>query len=222
MWMKIKILFGIIFLISFYSSAQEKQLSDFEIISGVNETNTKDEWDQRFLSKNYIFGKKPAEFLKENIKFLSQRSTVLDMGMGEGRNAVFLASKGHHVVGVDISSVAVQKANSLAREFSTEIKGVVASLDSYQINDGSFDVILCFYYVDRKLISKMKKWLKPGGIIFYEAHTMEKLSEGKLLNKNYLVKKGEIKEFFSDMAILKFEEPNDGSFRSSIIVKKSQ
>ena len=77
--------------------------------------------------------------------------------MGEGRNAVFLATQGHKVVGIDISSVAVKKPTLWRSEFSTEIKGVVASLDDYQIKDKSFDVILSFYYVDRKLIGKMRK-----------------------------------------------------------------
>ena len=142
--------------------------------------------------------------------------------MGEGRNAVFLATKGHKVIGIDISSVAVDKANALAREFSTEIKGVVGSLDNYPIKNNSFDVILSFYYVDRKLIKKMKKWLKPGGLIFYEAHTLDKLKEGKFINKNYLVQKREVLNFFKDMKVIKFQEPDDGSYRSSVIVKKSK
>ena len=136
----------------------------FEALSGRNLKDSKSEWDQKFLSEKYIFGKAPAKFLKENVHLISKRSRVLDLGMGEGRNAVFLASKGHQVVGIDISSIAIEKANALAREHSTEIKSVVASLDDYQIKDRSFDVILSFYYVDRKLINKMKKWVKTWRI----------------------------------------------------------
>mgnify|MGYP001177506329 CR=1 FL=1 len=194
----------------------------FEILSGKKLKNSKAEWDQKFLSKKYIFGKSPAKFLKENSDLIGKRSRVLDMGMGEGRNAVYLARLGHKVIGVDISSVAVEKANALAREFSTEIKGVVASLDNYPIKSETFDVILSFYYVDRGLIEKMKEWLKPGGYIFYEAHTEEKLTEGKLLNKNYLVQKGEVLKFFKGMRVIRFEEPSDKSYRSSIIVQKLQ
>lgn len=199
-----------------------KSMTRFEALSGKNSSGSKSEWDQKFLSKKYIFGKSPAKFLKDNLHLISKRSAVLDLGMGEGRNAVFLATQGHKVVGIDISSVAVEKANALASEFRTEIKGVVASLDDYQISDKSFDVILSFYYVDRKLISKMKKWLRPGGLIFYEAHTVEKLNDGKVINKNYLVEKGEIRNFFSDLEIIKYEEPSDGSCRSSIIARKKQ
>ena len=209
------------FILSIDVFADKKpSITRYEALSGEKISDSKTEWDQKFLSKRYIFGKKPAKFLSDNAYLIPTRSRVLDMGMGEGRNAVFLATKGHQVIGIDISSVAVEKANALAQEHSTEIKGVVASLDDYQIKNESFDVILSFYYVDRNLIEKMKKWLRPGGLIFYEAHTVEKLKEGKLLNKNYLVENQEVKNFFKNMKVLKFEEPKDGSYRSSIIVRK--
>jgi len=212
--------FGLITLLIYSNVFSSEKLSRYEALSGRKLQDSKSEWDQKFLSEKYIFGKTPAKFLKENAHLINKRSKVLDMGMGEGRNAVFLATKGHNVIGIDISSVAIEKANALAQEFSTQIKGVVASLDNYRIKEGSFDVILAFYYVDRNLIDKMKSWLKPGGLIFYEANTVEKLKEGKLIDKSYLVEKGEIKRFFHEMKILKFEEPNDGSYRSSIVVRK--
>ena len=163
-------LFSVIFFCIIQISESKSETSRYEILSGNNISNTKEEWDQKFLSRGYIFGKAPAQFLKDNANLLKSRSTVLDLGMGEGRNAVFLAAKGHKVVGIDISSVAVEKAKALA-EFNTEIKGVVASLDNYSINEASFDVIMCFYYVDRNLVQKMKKWLRPGGLIFMK-HTL--------------------------------------------------
>lgn len=207
----------LIFCLNLFAS---EELTRYEVLSGKNIQDPKSEWDQKFFSEKYIFGKIPAKFLKENAHLINQRAKILDMGMGEGRNAVFLATKGHDVIGIDISSVAIEKAYALAQEFSTQIKGVVASLDDYKIKENTFDVILAFYYVDRKLIGKMKSWLRPGGLIFYEAHTTDKLKEGKLINKNYLVEKGEIKQFFKEMTILKFEEPNDGTYRSSIVVRK--
>ena len=66
------------------------------------------------------------------------------MGMGEGRHAVFLAQKGYKVTGIDLSSVAVKKANMLASEFGVRIKTVVASLKKYKIPKESFDAVVCF------------------------------------------------------------------------------
>src|SRR6478752_4201053 len=147
--------------------------SRFQQLSGVKvPQDSKVQWDQRYSRPTFIFGKSPAQFLAENYQYIPYEGTVLDMGMGEGRNAVFLAQKGYKVTGVDISSVAVKKAYLLAQEFGVKIKGVVASLHNYKIQPNSFDAIVCFYYVDHSLVEKMKSWLKPGGILIYEAYTL--------------------------------------------------
>ena len=74
----------------------------------------------------------------------------------------------------------------LAKEFGVKVKGVVATLNKYKIPENSFDAIICFYFVDRSLVEKMKKWLKPGGIIIYEAYTekeAKKAGQWKVLGR---------------------------------------
>jgi tellurite methyltransferase len=145
------------------------------------------------------------------------------MGMGEGRNAVFLAQKGHKVTGIDISSVAIKKSQILAKEFGVKIKTVVGTLNKYKIKDQTFDVIICFYFVDRDLNEKIKKWLKPGGILIYEAHTLNEynLKNSKGDNKNYYLKPQELLSMFPQMKILKYEEPlHESEYRAGIILKK--
>jgi tellurite methyltransferase len=185
--------------------------------------DTKSEWDMKYSRPSFIFGKTPAKFLAENFDYIKEGSTVLDMGMGEGRNAVFLAQKGHKVTGVDISSVAIKKSYMLAKEFDVKIKGVVASLESYQIPDESFDAIICFYYVDRNLISKMRQWLKPGGVIIYEAYTLKQKTK-KDHHKDpdsYYLKEQELLTLFKGMKVLKYEEPlHEKNSRASIILQK--
>ena len=181
-------------------------------------------WDQRYSQRRYVYGKEPAKFLAENYDYLPAESKVLDMGMGEGRNAVFLAQKGHFVTGIDISSVAVKKARSLAKEFGVKIKTIVGTLTKYKLPQESFDVIICFYYVDRELTDKIQRWLKPGGILIYEAHTTKEFEKGnrKTATKyNYYLKPQELLSMFPKMKILKFEEPiHENEFRSSIILQK--
>lgn len=198
--------------------------SRFQQLTGVKVSqDQKTQWDQRYSRPTFIFGKTPAKFLAENYQFIPFGAAVLDMGMGEGRNAVFLAQKGYKVTGIDISSVAVKKANILAQEFGVKIKGVVASFEQYKIQPGSYDAIVCFYYVDRSLVEKMKSWLKPGGIIIYEAFTLKE----KTMKKNsrdsdseYL-REEELLKLFGDMRVLKYEEPlHEKEFRSSIILRK--
>lgn len=180
-------------------------------------------WDKRYSKRSYVYGKTPAKFLAENFDFFKEGSTVLDMGMGEGRNAVFLAQKGHFVTGIDISSVAVRKAQLLAKEFNVRIKTVVGTLKTYPIKENSFDAIICFYFVNRKLNEKMVKWLKPGGIMIYEAHTLEEFKKKKNSEdkESYYLKPQELLNLFPGMKILKYEEPlHEKEYRASIILKK--
>lgn len=198
--------------------------SRFEHLTGVKmNSDSKSAWDAKYNRPNFIFGKRPADFLAENYHYLPFEGTVLDMGMGEGRNAVFLAQKGFKVTGVDISSVAVKKANLLAKEYGVKIKGVVASLKDYSIPPGSFDAIICFYYVDRMLLEKIKSWLRPGGVLIYEAHTLRqhKLPAHVHDPLDNFLKEQELLKMFPGMRVLKYEEPlHLKEFPASIILQK--
>jgi tellurite methyltransferase len=198
--------------------------SRFEHLTGVKMNNdSKSAWDAKFNRPNFVFGKRPADFLAENYSFLPFEGTVLDMGMGEGRNAVFLAQKGFKVTGVDISSVAVKKSNLLAKEFGVKIRGVVASMRDYKISPGSYDAVICFYYVDHSLLEKIRTWLRPGGILIYEAHTLRQRALASHAQDpiEYFLREQELLHMFPGMKVLKFEEPlHQKEFRTSIILQK--
>ena len=215
----------LIFCLSAHATRDPISGSRFQQLSGVKVSqDSKTQWDQRYSRPTFIFGKSPAQFLAENYQYIPYEGTVLDMGMGEGRNAVFLAQKGYKVTGVDLSSIAVKKSYLLAQEFGVKIKGVVASLKDYKINPGSFDAIICFYWVDRGMVDKIKTWLKPGGILIYEAHNLkEKTRDPAKRNEpaEHFLREQELIRLFPGMRILKFEEPlHEKEFRSSIILMK--
>jgi len=219
--------FILLLLLSLSSFASRDPISGsrFQQLSGVKlSQDSKTQWDQRYSRPTFIYGKSPVQFLAENYQYIPFEGSVLDMGMGEGRNAVFLAQKGYKVTGVDISSVAVKKAYLLAQEFGVKIKGVVASLKDYSIQPNSYDAIVCFYWVDRTMIEKIKTWLKPGGILIYEGHTVRERArdpQKKSEALDHFLKEQELLKLFTGMRVLKFEEPiHEKEFRSSIILIK--
>lgn len=218
-----KILFLLIFSSNLFARTPISA-SRLEHLTGVrNPRDSKQLWDKRYSKRSFVYGKAPAKFLSENYDYIPYGSTVLDMGMGEGRNAIFLAQKGYKVTGIDISSVAVKKASMLAKEFGVKIKSVVASLKKYKIEPESFDAIINLYWVDRSMIEKIKKWLKPGGILIYEGHTISKKAKKGYRNDpdHYFLKSQELLKLFSDMKILKYEEAtHTKEDRASIIIEK--
>ncbi len=164
-------------------------------------------WDNKYETEAYIFGKEPVEFLRENIDILPT-GKVLDIAMGEGRNAVFLAKNGFDVDGCDISEIAVKKAQELAKENNVKIHAFVADLETYKLPQDTYDVIVCFYYLQRSLIPQIKQALKPGGMIIYETYTIENWERGLEgpKNKDYLLKPNELLNFFRDFKIIYYRE----------------
>jgi 2-polyprenyl-3-methyl-5-hydroxy-6-metoxy-1,4-benzoquinol methylase len=167
--------------------------------------------NQVYNQETYVFGKEPAEVVVENIESLPV-GRALDIAMGEGRNAVFLAKKGFIVEGVDLSEVAIRKAKRLAKENKVEITTTAADLNVYQIRPESYEVILNIQYLQRSLIPQIKRGLKRGGVVVFENQTLDQLklpnSEG--IRRDFLLGSGELRELFKEFKILHYSEKNDG------------
>jgi len=157
---------------------------------------------------NDIHAKKPipAQFLVENIDLLP-KGKALDLAMGNGRNAVYLAKMGFEVEGVDISAEAVNKAQELAHNFGLNLKALVADLeDSYRIEQDSYEVIICFNYLHRPLIPQIKEGLCRGGMVVYETFIVDQAQFGKPNNPDYLLKHNELIDLFCDFRCLRYRE----------------
>jgi tellurite methyltransferase len=72
---------------------------------------------------------------------LTPQARVLDLGCGQGRDAVLFARLGHRVVGVDVSSVGVEQLNAIAEREGLSIEAEVGDVVSYTPT-GRFDVVL--------------------------------------------------------------------------------
>ena len=216
--------------LAFFSSVIQARhnisASRYELLSGSKRSDSPQNfWDRKYSGEKYLYGKAPAKFLAKNYDYIPSRSKILDIGMGEGRNAVFLARKEYVVTGIDISAVAIKKARMLAREFGVRITSIFASIHEYQIPKNSFDAIICFYFVDRELNKKIVSWLKPGGILIYEASTeMELLnSKATTTDMKYLLRSGELLTMFPTLKILKYEEAlHRKEYTASIILQKKK
>jgi SAM-dependent methyltransferase len=217
--------FLLVFLLSIFNVYARKPVpaSRFEQLTGKKiSRTTKSMWDSIYSRSRFVYGKAPSSFLSQNYAFIPMGSKVLDVGMGEGRNSVFLAKRGYKVIGADISSVAIKKAQVLAKEFSVDLQTVTANLKEYEFDKGSFDAIICFYFVDRSLLKKLKKWLRPGGVIIYEGFSIKQRAvDKKPMEVEEYLQTAELLELFNDFQILKFEEPlHLEHYRSSIIAQK--
>jgi SAM-dependent methyltransferase len=148
----------------------------------------------------------PAQFLVENTGLLP-KGKALDLAMGNGRNALYLAKRGFEVEGVDISAESVNGALESAKNFGVNLKAMVADLEnSYRIEKDSYEVIVCFNYLYRPIIPQIKEGLCRGGMVVYETFIVDQVQFGKPKNPDHLLKHNELLDLFRDFRCLRYHE----------------
>ena len=78
-------------------------------------------WDKRYAGADYLFGTQPAAGLIALEPYLVAGGKTLVVADGEGRNSVYLASRGYDVRATDYSQVAQKKAKALAKEVGVDV-----------------------------------------------------------------------------------------------------
>ncbi len=156
---------------------------------------------------------------------LLPRGRVLDIAMGNGRNSVFLAENGFDVEGVDVDSKRISKALELAETKGVELRGRVADLETpgYSITRETYDVIICFYYLQRSLTGRIIDGLKPGGMLVYETFIIDQAEFGRPKNRDHLLAHNELLGMFSSLRCLRYREGLFGRRRAiaSILAQKT-
>jgi SAM-dependent methyltransferase len=122
-------------------------------------------WDQIYDTPTFVYGSEPNPFLAEVLPYLP-RGKVLDIAMGEGQNAIFLAKNGFDVTGFDFSEKAIQKAQAWAQTSGVTLYCQKQNLDFYLFSPLVYDVVIMIYYKPAaRFYGDIIKSLKPGGMM---------------------------------------------------------
>ncbi len=148
----------------------------------LHNCNYKIMWNERYSEAGFAYGTEPNDFLLENFSKLT-KGKVLCLAEGEGRNAVFLATKGFDVTAVDLSEVGLEKTLSLAQQNKVTVKTVCADLSDFTIEEGYWDSIVSIWVplpsvVRCVLHQKVVSGLRMGGTFLLEAYTPQQLEFG--------------------------------------------
>ncbi|MCK4903431.1 MAG: class I SAM-dependent methyltransferase [Candidatus Marinimicrobia bacterium] len=138
-----------------------------------------DKWDERYGVDEYVYGKEPNLFLKQNYKVIP-KGDVLCVADGEGRNGVWLAKQGYSVTSIDFSPKAIEKINSLAKRNNVSIKTICDDLLDYKFGQNKYDGIVSIFAHFKieeinKLHHKYFNALKSKGVFLTEVFAKEQL-----------------------------------------------
>ena len=182
-------------------------------------------WDTRHAADEHRRGGGPTAFLAESVELLPTRGRALDLACGDGGDVVFLAERGLHAVGLDVSPVAVDKARRLAAE-----RGVT-NLTQFDVCDLSLgvpadlldlDLVCLTHYHDPGLRRIAWNRLAIGGLLLVETATTENLERGfRAPSRRWLARPGELLEPLPGMRVRRYDEREiDGMVRARLLAEK--
>ena len=152
------------------------------------------DYQKQYKESPNVCGPPFVDFVEFFEKYINPRANVLDLGCGQGRDAIFIARMGHRVVGVDVSSTGITQMLDEANRENIDVHGVVADIVEYEPAE-EYDVIV----LDRVLhmlkedddrwnvLEKASRATKSGGFIliadtpkhlkqirsFFESHSVD-------------------------------------------------
>jgi SAM-dependent methyltransferase len=136
---------------------------------------------------------------------------ALDAGIGQGRNAVYLARQGWDVTGFDLSTEALNAARANAAAAGVRIEAVKASYANFDYGTARWDlIVLTFSWApmdDPAFIARLRTSLRPGGRIVFEHFTDDPASSRPAAM--HALKPGQLKGLLSDFRLDRYEEVLD-------------
>jgi SAM-dependent methyltransferase len=142
-------------------------------------------WDQRYADRELVWGAPPNRYVVEHAGALAP-GRALDLACGEGRNAIWLATRGWQVTGSDFSAVALGKAAQVAAGAPRSVGARLTWRHADAVTDelgGPYDLVLHVYLhlaaaARTAVLSRACAALAPGGTLLVVAHDGTNLTDG--------------------------------------------
>jgi SAM-dependent methyltransferase len=177
-------------------------------------------WNRVLTSPKPGFNTKPNQFL---VRMTEGRKTgrALDVGMGQGRNAIYLAQQGWDVTGFDPADKAVALAQQEAKRLGVSLTTQIAGDEDFDFGRDRWDVIVLSYVGLRSLVAKLYDALKPGGMVVVEAFHRD-ATKDSAIGGGVVYDTNELLKLFERFRIIHYEDAHavgDFGMRNTRVVR---
>jgi SAM-dependent methyltransferase len=179
-----------------------------------------DRWNRILTSPKPGFNVKPNAFLVEMVRGVTP-GQALDVGMGQGRNAIYLAQQGWTLTGFDPADQAVAAARQAAKSSGVTLTTYVLRDDEFDFGRDKWDLIVLSYVGARGLIPKLYDSLKPGGRVVTEAFHRDATKAGPI-GGQVVYDDNELLKLFDRFRIVRYEDTDgmsDFGLRTTRLVR---
>jgi len=177
-------------------------------------------WNRVLTAEKPRFNTEPNAYL---VRMLDGRTPgkALDVGMGQGRNAIWLARQGWDVTGFDPADQAVALARELAARAGVEIATATVGSEEFDWGTDRWDLIVLSYVSSREWVDTIHRALRPGGLVVLEAFH-EDATRDASIGRGVVFATNELLERFSAFRILDYEDTpatSDFGMRETRVVR---
>lgn len=125
------------------------------------------EYNPLYAGNSEVLVREPNRLLVEAVRN-RKPGRALDVGMGQGRNAIFLAKNGWAVTGFDSSDEGVRQAKAEAVRLGLQLTASVDTIEAFAFGAEQWDLIVLTYEPTKAIAPKVVGALRPGGIVVVE------------------------------------------------------
>jgi SAM-dependent methyltransferase len=134
-------------------------------------------FDKVYASDRPSFSQNPSALLVEAIEGRPP-GRALDVAMGQGRNALFLAQRGWSVTGFDISEKGLEVARANARKIGVTVRAVNSTIEDFDYGTEQWDLLALIYVPasahEGQAMVRLERALKPGGLLVIESFASDR------------------------------------------------
>jgi cyclopropane fatty-acyl-phospholipid synthase-like methyltransferase len=172
-------------------------------------------YDEMYDGAPHYFGRQPSRLVARFHHLIPDGARVLDIGVGQGRNALFLARRGAAVVGIDTSRVGLDAVRRVAESENIHVDLCHADVMEYRPGGATFDAVLAQGIVPvlkrddvDRLFGRIDTWTKAGGLVFVttfltaDARYRECLEKWEAIGRNSFGKGGRVRTFLEPGEII--------------------
>ncbi|MDE0845512.1 MAG: class I SAM-dependent methyltransferase [Actinomycetota bacterium] len=175
----------------------------------MTEEESKAKWDRHYFNERD--GGSAYEFLTEakyliEEKFGSGYFSAADFAGGSGDTALWLSQQGFDTSLIELSTEAIEIAQTKARESNLSLKTIYHDLESSKPLGSSWDLVVCSNFFDRRLFRMFDRYVKPGGLLFVRVATTTNLERNVRPGKRFLAEPDELLVLCKDFQIISHEE----------------
>jgi SAM-dependent methyltransferase len=173
----------------------------------INERGSRlevERWNRILTAERPTFNTNPNDFLVRMTKGRTA-GTALDVGMGQGRNALYLAQQGWKVTGFDPAEKAVAAAQAQAKALGVTLDTRVEGDETFDFGQNRWDLIVLSYVSLRDLVPKVVASLTPGGIVVIEGFHRD-ATKNSSIGAGVVFDTNELLRLFDALRVLHYED----------------